>query len=116
MVSRGLALIFVDPTSSATEAEFNEWFDHTHLDEVLGVAGIVAAGRFRRIDVPTAWSPVGQRYLTLLEIEAEDIAAVAAALRAAGAAMRHSDTVTVEPRPVIMWFEEQAPRRESDAR
>jgi hypothetical protein len=114
MTSRGLALIFVDPTSTETEAEFNEWFDGTHLGEVLGVAGIVAGARFRRIDVSTAWSPVEQQYLTLLEIEAEDIAAVAASLRAAGVGMNQSDTVALDPKPVVMWFQEQTPRRESN--
>jgi hypothetical protein len=114
MKKRGLALVFVDPTSIEAEVEFNEWFDRTHLDEVLGVEGIVAGARFHRIDVPTAWSPVEQHYLTLLEVEADDIAAVAAALRAASSEMASSDTVSSDPRPVVMWFEEQTPRREAD--
>jgi hypothetical protein len=114
VTTRGIALIFIDPTSIETEAEFNEWFDGTHLGEVLGVAGIVAGARFRRVDVPTAWSPVDQRYLTLLEVEADDVAAVAAALRAAGPEMNASDTVALDPRPVVMWFEEQTPRREAE--
>jgi hypothetical protein len=112
MTERGLALVFLDPTSIDAEAEFNEWFDGIHLDEVLGVEGIVAGARFRRVDVPTAWSPVEQQYLTLLEVEADDIAAVAAALRAASSGMVQSDTVAKEPRPAVMWFREQAPRRE----
>lgn len=114
MKKRGLALIFVDPTSIETEVEFNEWFDGTHLDEILGVEGIVAGARFRRIDVSTAWSPVEQHYLTLLEVEADDIAAVAAALRAAGSEMAPSDTVARDPRPVVMWFEEKTRRREAE--
>ncbi|MDB5680775.1 MAG: hypothetical protein JWO16_580 [Sphingomonas bacterium] len=49
---RGLALMFVDLQSPATEEAFNNWFDGIHLAEVLAVPGIASVTRYRRIPLP----------------------------------------------------------------
>ena len=57
------------------EDEFNEWYTHTHLGEVLAVEGYVAAQRFRISDpqvAPNAKSPY--QYLTIYEVETADLA------------------------------------------
>ena len=38
-------LIFLSPVQGH-EAEFHEWYEHTHLDDVLATAGFSAAQRF----------------------------------------------------------------------
>jgi hypothetical protein len=107
---RGLMLVFIDPKSAETEAEFNAWFDDIHLDEVLSVAGIASGARFKRIPIarPTP-SPISQQYLTLLEVEADDIEDVARRLTEAGKSMRQTDSVSTEPPPVVLWFREHTP-------
>ena len=108
---RGLALMFVDPKSAATEDEFNRWFDGIHLAEVLAVPGIASATRYRRIPLPRP-SPIGQHYLTLLEIEADDIEDVARRLREAGPAMVQTDSIATDPPPVVCGSRSR-PRRNS---
>ena len=107
---RGLALMFVDPKSPATEDAFNDWFDGIHLSEVLNVAGIASATRYRRIPLPRP-SPITQQYLTLLEIEADDLEEVSRRLQEAGRSMVQTDSLATDPAPVVMWFAEQAPTR-----
>jgi hypothetical protein len=109
---RGLMLVFIDPKSAETEAEFNAWFDDIHLDEVIAVAGIASGARFKRIPIarPTP-SPITQQYLTLLEVEADDIEDVARRLTEAGKSMRQTGSVATEPPPVVLWFREHTARR-----
>ena len=65
------------------DAEFDQWYDNRHLDDVLRIPGIVAVQRFNLIeqqvnnlDVPR-W-----RSLAIYEIEAADPLSVLAAIRA----------------------------------
>jgi hypothetical protein len=65
------------------EDEFNDWYDHRHLPDVLAVEGFVAAQRFRLSDTePTQEFP--HRYLALYEVESEDLEKVQQALAEAG--------------------------------
>lgn len=104
---RGLMLVFLDPKSAETEDAFNRWFDDIHLDEVIAVAGIASGARFKRVPIarPTP-SPISQHYLTLLEVEADDIEEVARRMSEAGKTMRPTDSVATEPPPVVLWYRE----------
>ncbi|MGI9292784.1 MAG: hypothetical protein ACR2PS_02285 [Pseudomonadales bacterium] len=63
-----------DPTDTAREAEFNDWYDKIHLPEMLALDGIQSAQRFRRERVLGDRNSYG--YLTLYDIETDDIDAV----------------------------------------
>ena len=54
------------------EDEFNEWYNKTHLPDVLETPGVVRAIRYERI----APSEGQAKYLALYEIEADDLQAV----------------------------------------
>jgi hypothetical protein len=53
--------------------EFNEWYDGIHLREVLGLPEFVGAQRFE-LSAALPGSPApSQRYLTIYEIETDDV-------------------------------------------
>jgi hypothetical protein len=66
------------------DAEYNDWFTHTHLDEVLTVPGFVAVQRFelnpaRRSDDQPDYE---YRYIAIAEIEGDPDEALAALAKA----------------------------------
>lgn len=87
------------------DGELNEWYDGTHVPELLAVPGFVSARRFRRVG-----GDGGPEYLAVYEIEADDLAAPVQELRrrsAAGETTR-SDALQVDPPPVVALYEELA--------
>lgn len=57
------------------EAEYNEWYDKTHLADVLNVPGFVSAQRFRLNEPEYALNKAqSHKYLALYEMETNDIA------------------------------------------
>ena len=64
-------LLVVETNSSdpAREAEFNEWYDKTHLPDVLETPGFTRATRYEIIDP----SDGKAKFLATYEIEADDI-------------------------------------------
>jgi hypothetical protein len=58
------------------EEEFNDWYNNTHLPEVLGTDGFIAAQRFKLAGGPDAPAP----YLAIYEVESDDFAASLAKL------------------------------------
>lgn len=84
------SLYFVQSNSvEGRDDEFNEWYDSTHVPEVLAVEGFVSAQRFRRstaLDRPDSPEPEF-RYAALYEIEGDPMTAV----KALGAAVRNGE-------------------------
>lgn len=68
-----------NPADPANEDAYNEWYNETHLDDVLKIGDFTAARRYSLSDVRpmagTEPSPYG--YLALYEIESDDLAATA---------------------------------------
>jgi hypothetical protein len=56
----------------AKEEAFNEWYNGTHLPDVLKTPGIVRAVRYQRLDTSEGQA----KYLTLYEIETDDFQAL----------------------------------------
>lgn len=72
-------LAFTNP-KDGREDEFNEWYDHQHVPDVLGVPGFVSAQRFACTDAQMG--SVEHRYMTLYEIETDDLNSTLAAFGA----------------------------------
>jgi hypothetical protein len=75
-MDRYTLVVLYNPVEGKDE-EFNEWLDRDHIPELLGVEGFVSAQRFRLALAQT--QPPGEiehQYLTLYEIETDDIAAL----------------------------------------
>ncbi|MBI5284763.1 MAG: hypothetical protein HY874_06680 [Chloroflexi bacterium] len=76
-------LVVLSNAAPGCDDQFNDWYDHEHLSDVLSVEGFVAAQRFRLSDEqlrPDQTPP--HRYLAVYEIEATDLAAPLAQLLA----------------------------------
>jgi hypothetical protein len=54
------------------EADYNAWYDGRHLDDVLRIPGFMAAQRLEAAGGNTD-TPPKHRYLTIYDIESDDI-------------------------------------------
>jgi len=69
MADKHLYFVFNNP-NPGQEEEFNEWYDNTHIPEVMSIPEIVSAQRFRHRQLAReAGQPVAQGYLTVYELE-----------------------------------------------
>jgi hypothetical protein len=80
------------------EAEFNEWYETTHLPDLLGVEGIVAAQRFRLSGpgpqtLTRSGEPAVAQYLAVYELDTEDTEAVLGRIMAARSGWQMSDSL-----------------------
>jgi hypothetical protein len=72
-MSRYFFVVLTNPVEGR-EDEYNDWYDNTHLDDVLALEGFVSAQRFRFVPKePTQTVP--HRYLAIYEIETDDLEA-----------------------------------------
>ncbi len=86
---RAIMLAFTEPQDPSQDDEYNSWYDHKHLHDVVNVPGVVSATRYKLVQgielLPGAQG-VPQRYLAIYEIEGEteaEMAAFAEELKAA---------------------------------
>ena len=89
-MSKHLVLVLTEPTEGNEEA-FNEYYEHTHLDEVLASAGYATAQRFKLVD--QAGEPCPLPYLAAYEVDAEDSAGVLKVLNETRSQRQQSDSL-----------------------
>jgi hypothetical protein len=88
-MAKALLLAWSSPASASAEvvAEFDTWYDTTHIPQIRDAIGSVTrVSRFQLVD-PESGQPEN-RYLTIYELDDADIPAVAATLGAAAAGGR----------------------------
>ena len=90
-MSSHVLMVMSNPVAGR-EDEYNEWYDSVHLGEVLQVPGFVAARRFVAGSSVRGGEP-SHKYLSIYEIEADDLAAALAALSEAVKGMHMSDAI-----------------------
>lgn len=97
-MARHVFVVFTNPTTPAQEAEYNGWYDDTHLSDVLDVPGFVSAQRFKLSDTQRAAGPFPWRYMALYHIDTDDLKATLGALatRYGTSAMVMSDALAAE--------------------
>ncbi len=65
----GVRLVFTNCTVPSRESEFNHWYDHVHLPDMLG-SGVARHGvRYQNADA----QPRQAKYLAIYEIERDDL-------------------------------------------
>ncbi|MCW2620831.1 MAG: hypothetical protein JWL64_433 [Frankiales bacterium] len=75
-MSERLFFVFSNPTEGQ-EREFNDWYDNTHLDEVLAVPNISGAQRYTLDEFEMEESehgtvpPPAHRYLAVYEVDGD---------------------------------------------
>lgn len=87
------------PVSAEREDEYNEWYDGTHLGEVLALPGFVGARRFKPTDGDGP-------YVAIYEVDVEDLSTVMATLGEAAASgrLQMSDAMQMDPPPSVKVF------------
>ncbi|MFC4243619.1 hypothetical protein ACFOYW_09565 [Gryllotalpicola reticulitermitis] len=70
MPPRFLQIVSTQPSPDA-EPEFNDWYENTHVPEVLRMPGFLTGQRFRLVDSVPPFD--GPQYLAVYEIESDDI-------------------------------------------
>ncbi len=76
-MQRWLIAVQTNCTDPSREKEFNDWYNNIHVPDVLEIPGIVRMTRYENA-IP---SEEQAKYLALLEVEADDIWKVTAALQ-----------------------------------
>jgi hypothetical protein len=105
-VPKGIMVVQSAPSDPAREDEFNEWYSHTHLPEILAVPGFVSARRYKVHD-PADGGPPAHPYLAVYEIEADDLTGPVKELHARSTAgeTTSSDALRTDPPPVVTFYE-----------
>ena len=65
-----LSVVMADVADPAKEAEWNAWYDHSHVPNLLQIPGYLSGARFRiKTDPRFSDEPMGPKYLALYEWE-----------------------------------------------
>ena len=68
-MAKWLLVVETNCADATREAEFNEWYDKTHLPDILEVPGFTTASRYEKIDP----SEGEAKFVAAYEIETDDI-------------------------------------------
>jgi len=77
-MTRAVVLVFTDCTDSAREKEFNEWYDSTHVPDILETPGFVGCIRYELMGNP---GPGQGKYLAVYDVESNDLPSALAGLQ-----------------------------------
>ncbi|MGH7246992.1 MAG: hypothetical protein ACREH9_02715, partial [Pseudomonadota bacterium] len=75
-------IVLTNPTAGK-EAEYNQWYNQTHVPDVLNVPGMVCAQRFKLANAQMGRNNP-YNYLAIYEIETDDLEAVLKEMKARG--------------------------------
>lgn len=82
VLAKGIMVVESEPVDPDAEDEYDRWYREVHIPELLAVPGFAGARRYRiRRDLGQGESPK-PRFLTVYELEADDLAAPFTAMRA----------------------------------
>jgi hypothetical protein len=108
-MAKALMLAWTSPAadSASAVAEFDTWYETTHIPQVRdAVSSITRVSRFRLVD-PESGQPQN-RYLAVYELDDADIPAAAAVLAAAAAGGRIDMGTAIDLSgnpPVALWYQ-----------
>jgi hypothetical protein len=104
-------LVFTDPVAGR-EAEYADWYEHTHLPELLALPGFIAAQRWAKSGTGPAVGPAcGHGNLAIYELEGDGEKGMAAMMEATTSGALHmSDALDMAN--VTLWvFNENGARQ-----
>jgi hypothetical protein len=105
---KAILLVESRPSDPSREDEYVAWYRDTHIPDVLAVPGFVGARRYKlRAAGGTAADPLDPSYVTVYEIEADDVGGPVKELGARSAAglTSRSDAMQMDPRPTVRLYE-----------
>jgi hypothetical protein len=109
---KAMLVVLSRPTDPSVEGTYNDWYDNTHLDEVLQTPGIKAATRYKfaSAQMPEGGSNFGPfegyPYLALYEIEVDDLNSIPEELVARTGDGRFYMTEAIEMPAAVAVYEE----------
>lgn len=77
-MAKTTVLVFTNCADPAREKEFNEWYDNTHVPDVLETPGFVSCTRYELIGDP---GPGQGKFLAVYEVESDDLESTMAGLQ-----------------------------------
>lgn len=97
-MSRYKLVAFTNP-ADGRDAEFNHWYDHQHIPDVLAIPGITSTERMVCVhDGP-------HRYMTIYDVDVTDVHSVMNEItaRAGGERMQLSDALDMTSTAAAFW-------------
>jgi len=67
---KAIVLVYTNCADPAREAEFNEWYNNTHVPDILQAEGFVGSTRYQLLGEP---GPGQGKFLAVYEVEADDL-------------------------------------------
>ena len=86
------------------EDEFNDWYTHRHLGDLLAIPGVVAARRFALSAVQRAQPPYPFGYCAIYEIETDDLQSVLDALQVRANTPAMPISPAMAPNSLILYY------------
>jgi hypothetical protein len=98
---RGIMYVETMPISPDREADYHEWYNDTHLAEILSVEGIVSARRFAPTDG-------NGPFVAIYELDCDDLDAAVGRLAELGASgqMSSVELLNMETPPIPRVYRE----------
>jgi hypothetical protein len=106
-MARAVLIVQSGPSEPSREAEYNDWYDATHLPQVCDVPGIVAARRYELAPSTSMPAPAGSsKYVAIYEIDADDPDTVLQEIvtRTGDGRIEMSDVLAMDPVPVTQLY------------
>ena len=91
-MTKHIILVLTEPTEGK-EDEFNDYYENTHLDEVIETAGWQTAQRFKLVDEAGESCPLP--YLAAYSVDAEDSAEILKTLNETRPQREQSDALNM---------------------
>jgi hypothetical protein len=100
---KAIMIVYTDPVEPAREEEYRAWYDH-HIGEALrAVQGMPRATRYRLTPQQRHAGDAPAGFMTIYEIDADDVDAVHEQLLAASENGELSESDVIRPGPVVYW-------------
>jgi hypothetical protein len=106
-MAKALLAAWTSPVDDESEAEFNAWYENTHIPQIrAAIPAVTATYRYRAADLP---GPAGaqqpaHRYLAVYELDTDDVAGAVAAFGSAKLDLSPALDLTTDP-PIVQWYE-----------
>jgi hypothetical protein len=113
-MTKAVLVVFTNTTDPEHDDAYNDWYDKTHLADVLAVPAFVAASRYRISDAQAKGIEPRHRYLSIYEVDSDDLPSAIKALGSAGRTMEISEHLDARTAAAYM-YEEITPRVARDA-
>jgi hypothetical protein len=104
MAGKHLYVVFGNPASPDRDAEFNQWYDGTHIPDILALPGIASAQRFR-VSPLDGGTSAKFTYMTVYEVEGDpnEILAKIGAGTASGAVRMEGAPLDMAGMSMAFW-------------